>query len=160
MSLLRLHVLLITCLLIAGPPASAEIYKWTDEHGRSQFTDKPPTTKQVEQVKLSPLNTYDAPSQIFIDETLARPVTSPARRASVVVYSTTWCGVCTRAKNWLRANSIDFTEYDVEKSTQGKLDFKKLGARGVPVILVGKQRMNGFSAARMREMLITAGYKI
>lgn len=160
MAILRNHFLLICWLLLATLSANAEIYKWTDEHGRSQFTDKPPTTKQTEQIELSPLNTYDAPSKILIDETLARPVTSNKRKAGVVMYSTTWCGVCTKAKNWLRANNIRFTEYDVEKSDRGKRDFKKLGGRGVPVILVGKQRMNGFSKARMRQMLKNAGYNI
>jgi len=42
---------------------------------------------------------------------------------------------------------IRFTEYDIEKSSKGKRLYKNLGARGVPVILVGKKRMNGFSEA-------------
>jgi len=32
------------------------------------------------------------------------------------------------------------------------------GARGVPVIVVGAQRMNGFSEARLAQMLKSAGY--
>ena len=38
-------------------------------------------------------------------------------------------------------------EYDIEKSSKGKRLYQDLGATGVPVILVGKQRMNGFSEA-------------
>lgn len=36
-------------------------------------------------------------------------------------------------------------EYDVEKSSKGKRDFKRLGGTGVPIILVGQKRLNGFS---------------
>jgi hypothetical protein len=45
-----------------------------------------------------------------------------------------------------------FSEYDVDKSSKGKRDFKKLGGKGVPVILVGKQRMNGFSAGKFEKI--------
>jgi len=47
----------------------------------------------------------------------------------------------------VRRKGIRFTEYDIEKSSKGKRLYKNLGARGVPVILVGKKRMNGFSEA-------------
>jgi glutaredoxin len=136
------------------------IYRWVDQHGRPQFADTPPADQRATPVELGRINTYDSPSPILIEETLARPVSKPGRRSGVVMYSTTWCGVCTRAKNWLKAHSIRFVEYDVEKSEPGKRDFKKLGARGVPVILVGKQRMNGFSEANMRTMLRNAGYSL
>jgi len=33
-----------------------------------------------------------------------------------------------------------------------------LKGRGAPVILVGKQRMNGFSRAKFDKMLVKAGY--
>lgn len=156
----RLRIFLAFLLWAVCLPGQADIYKWTDANGRVHFTDKPPVEKQAEQVKLGPINTYNAPSKIFIDETLARPVSKPGRLASVVVYSTTWCGVCVRAKKWLSDNRIRFTEYDVEKNERGRRDYIQLGARGVPVILVGKQRMNGFSPGRMQQMLRNAGYNI
>ena len=61
------------------------------------------------------------------------------------MYSANWCGVCKKARRYFEKQGIDYKEYDVETSARGKSDYKKLGAKGVPVILVGKQRMNGFS---------------
>ena len=61
------------------------------------------------------------------------------------MYSTTWCGVCKKAKRYFKSKKIPFTEYDIEKSEQAAREFKKLRGRGVPVILVGDSRMNGFS---------------
>jgi len=42
--------------------------------------------------------------------------------------------------------------YDIETSKKGKRDFIKLKARGVPVILVGKKRMNGFDVRKFEAM--------
>jgi hypothetical protein len=38
--------------------------------------------------------------------------------------------------------------------------YRRLQARGVPVILPGKQRMNGFSESGMRMMLCNAGHRL
>ena len=52
---------------------------------------------------------------------------------------------------------IPFVEYDVERDEIGKREYKKLNGRGVPVILVGNQRMNGFSAPSLEKLLRNAG---
>lgn len=61
------------------------------------------------------------------------------------MYSTSWCGYCKKAKQYFKKNNITFTEYNIEKNAKAKREYKKMGATGVPVILVGKKRMNGFS---------------
>ena len=68
-------------------------------------------------------------------------------RKRVVMYSASWCGVCKRARKWLTANAIPFKEFDIDQSTQGARDFRQLRGKGVPIILVGKKRLNGFSPA-------------
>ncbi len=70
----------------------------------------------------------------------------------MVMYTTSWCGVCKRARNYLTAEGIEFSEYDIEKSRKGKREFDRLGGKGVPVILVGKQRMNGFSKEKFAQL--------
>ncbi len=61
------------------------------------------------------------------------------------MYSTSWCGYCKKARRYFTENDIPYVDYDVETSAKGKRDYRKLGARGVPVILVGNKRLNGFS---------------
>jgi glutaredoxin len=68
------------------------------------------------------------------------------------MYSTTWCGVCQKAKAYFNQNRISYTEYDVENSTKGKQDFQRMGGKGVPIILVGNKRMNGFSQASFEQL--------
>jgi glutaredoxin len=62
------------------------------------------------------------------------------------MYSTSWCGYCKKARKPFERNNIPYQEHDIEKSKKAAQEYKRLNGRGVPVILVGKRRMNGFSA--------------
>jgi glutaredoxin len=129
--------------------AASDVYRWTDEHGRIHFGDKPPADAATEQVDIR-VNTYESPQIVY--QPSDKSIATAAGRKSVVMYSAAWCGVCKRAAAYFNAKSIPFQEYDVETSARGKADFKRLGGRGVPVILVGKTRMNGFSAQNFEQL--------
>jgi glutaredoxin len=76
----------------------------------------------------------------------------------VVVYTTTWCPVCKRAKAWMTRNGIRFEERDVEASRENARRMRELNPRGsVPTIVVGGDFMVGFSEADMLAMLDRAG---
>ncbi len=127
-------------LLLCSHSVHAEIYKWVDEHGKAHFTDKPPTGKKTEEIELK-INTYSA---VEIKPLLERL----GRTDKVVIYTTTWCRICKKAKKYFRENNIAYITYDVEKSRIGKRDYKALRGRAVPIIIVGNKRMNGFTASR------------
>jgi len=44
----------------------------------------------------------------------------------------------------------------VEKSASANTEFKRLGGRGVPLIVVGRERLNGFSEQGFEDMLARA----
>lgn len=157
-SLLSLFLILLS--LSFAQTLSAQVYKWTDENGRIHFTDSPPVGAKTKKIDVTPKNTYQSPSQEHIQKTLERPTGVTARKAKVIMYSTTWCGVCKKAKRWFNKNNIAFREYDTEKSERGRRDYKKMNGRGVPIIKVGKQRFNGFSPSRLTPALRKAGYKL
>lgn len=117
--------------------ATPEIYRWVDENGKVHFSDKPSRAHSSEVVKLR-INTYKAVTYDTSNIDVGK---------SVVMYSASWCGVCKRARRYFEQKGIRFTEYDVETSAKGKAGYRQLGAKGVPVILVGNRRMNGFSVA-------------
>ena len=133
---MKLILLISTLLFSMG--ASAEILKWTDSDGKVYFGDRPPADAVTSVVKVK-INTYESPNVEDMQDVL-----NP--KDKVVMYSAEWCGVCKKAKKYFKANNIPYKDYDIDKSSKGKKDFKKLGAKGVPVILVGKKRLNGFSA--------------
>jgi glutaredoxin len=67
----------------------------------------------------------------------------------VVFYSTAWCGYCTRARNHMRAQRVPFVEYDIEKSSRARDDYRAAGGTGgVPLLLIGRQKLAGFDAGR------------
>ena len=118
----------------------AQIYKWVDDEGNVHFTDLPPADKKTEQVTTQ-INTYESTELMDLNRDFGQS-------QKIIMYSTIWCGVCKKAKKYFEKNRIAYVEYDVEKSEKGKRDFKKLGGKGVPVILVGDKRLNGFSKER------------
>ena len=96
------------------------------------------------------------PATVTAAGTSSRPAS--AAKDKVKVYTTTWCGYCKRAKVYLAQRGIGYDEVDVEASDQGRREFASLGGRGVPVILVGPQRMDGYDQAGLAGMLTAAGY--
>jgi len=145
----RLVLILLMLLPIA---ASAGVYSWTDDNGKVQFGDRPPIDREVQAINVR-VNTYEAPSGTTGVDLPA------ASKGKIILYTTQRCGYCRMAKQFLKRKNISYTEYDVETSKKGKRDFKKLNGTGVPVILIGDQRMNGFSEGRLTSMLKSAGYE-
>ena len=113
----------------------AEIYKWVDEQGNTHFGDIRPDNAAVEKLQLK-INTYTS---------VSHESSTLEHKQQVVMYSTAWCGYCKKARQYFKKNNIAYTDYDIEKDTAAKKRYKKMLASGVPVILVGKIRMNGFS---------------
>lgn len=127
--------LLYASTLVCTQVANAEVYKWVDEQGQVYYTDQPVgITGDASAIDLQ-VNTYTAPQ--ILD--------SVYRSSGVVMYSASWCTVCRKASKYFRQKGITFTEYDIERSEKGRREYNKLGARGVPVILVGDKRLNGFT---------------
>jgi hypothetical protein len=50
-------------LLLASLPASAQVYKWTDENGRTVFGERPPPTSNSEHVPIGETNGALPPSK-------------------------------------------------------------------------------------------------
>jgi glutaredoxin len=118
-------------LLVSAPAwqtASAQIYKWKDADGKTHFGDRVPANHEGSKVKAP-----DTPATV----NLGKP--------EIIVYTTSWCGYCKKAKAYFSANKMPYTEYNIEKDRFAKRQYDRINGRGVPVILVGDQRLNGFS---------------
>lgn len=142
---LSLAVLLVS---LAIPAWGSGVYRWVDAEGRVHFGDSPPAEQKAEDIELkyNEMGSMPVPAAMF---DAGQPV---------VMYSATWCGVCRKAKAFLQSRAVPFTEYDIETSRKGREDFRRMRGTGVPIILVGKERMNGFSAATLTAWLEQAGH--
>ncbi|HEY5682646.1 MAG TPA: glutaredoxin domain-containing protein [Sulfuricaulis sp.] len=149
--MLRFHVVVLTAAFLSlswHPVQAGKVFKWTDAEGRVHFSDNPIGVPHAEEVKII---TFTGASEVLLEG-------DDYGSRKVKILSTTWCGVCKKAKHYLAAKGIYFSEYDVEKSDIGRQEYKRLGGKGVPIILVGKQRMDGFSATKLDQMLKNVGY--
>lgn len=142
--------LLILGIALSITPAQAGMYKWVDEQGVTHYGDKPPETQEILEIT-GRISSISSPEVSELPEGFFER-SKAASRQQVTMYSAAWCGVCKTAKAYFQKQNIPFTEYDIDTSEKGKRDFKQLNGRGVPVILVGKNRMNGFSAKRFEQM--------
>ena len=143
-NLLLLLSSLYLLTLLVSPVAQADLYKWVDDRGNIHYGDKPPEDAQLKDItgNVSSFTSVNVEPFVFDDSIISKR----SKSKSVVMYSTSWCGYCKKAAKHFRKNNIPFTEYDIEKSAKGARDYKRLKGRGVPVILIGDKRMNGFSA--------------
>ncbi|MEO8005212.1 MAG: glutaredoxin family protein [Betaproteobacteria bacterium] len=147
---------LVSMLLVAAGLAVADMYKWVDESGKTHYTDSPPPGKKAQKLDLK-INSIAGPPVVSAFTGGAASTSNSAAAAKVKVYGATWCGYCKRAKAYLQARRTPFEDIDVERSAQGQSEFLALGGRGVPVILVGDQRMDGYRQETLEGMLKHAG---
>ncbi len=146
-------VLLVAMLALSPALMAGAIYKWKDANGRVHIGDRPPATSGAEQISVR-VNTYEGTASGGQDSA------SNGGGEKVVIYTTRRCGYCRQAKAWFASKGVAYTEYDVENSDRGRRDYKKLGGSGVPIILVGDKRLNGFRADRLAAVLRKAGHAL
>ncbi|OGI72553.1 NrdH-redoxin [Candidatus Nomurabacteria bacterium RIFCSPHIGHO2_02_FULL_38_15] len=73
---------------------------------------------------------------------------------NVSIYSTPTCHFCHMAKDFFKANNINYTEYDVSVDVDKRNEvIKKSGQMGVPVITIDNDLIVGFNEPRIRELL-------
>ncbi|OGG73076.1 NrdH-redoxin [Candidatus Kaiserbacteria bacterium RIFCSPLOWO2_01_FULL_53_17] len=78
----------------------------------------------------------------------------PTAQQTVTIYSTPTCHFCGMAKEFFKANNIQYTEHDVASDiAQRKEMIEKSGQMGVPVITVGDSLVVGFDEPELRSLL-------
>lgn len=131
--------LLTVLLFCCGQIAHAEIYRWVDENGVTNFSNERPAHwggRQEERL-----------DNEFVSPTLPA---GPAARGSktVVLFSRANCRSCQQARQYFQSQQIKFAEIDIGLDPEGRKRFEALGGEGLPVILIDGKRMNGFSPQR------------
>lgn len=72
----------------------------------------------------------------------------------VKIYSTPTCPFCTRTKQFLKENNIDFEDIDVSTSQEKVQEMvQKSGQMGVPVLDIEGEIIVGFDKEKIRKAL-------
>lgn len=90
----------------------------------------------------------------------ARPAAAPS--SEIVMYSASWCGVCSQARRWLDNKGLSYTEKDVEKTPGArdelmrnaeKAGFPRDKLNGVPIFYVNGRMLGGFDPRAIENLL-------
>lgn len=132
----------------------AETYMYTDDQGTLHFVDEPGSIPKKYRKNartmddLPALNITEAPKSTYRPRPSEpeRPRKEEARAGGQVeVFVTSWCGYCKKTLRYLNEKGIAYTAYDIEKDPQAGRRFQELGGGGVPLVLIGANRIRGFN---------------
>jgi len=91
--------------------------------------------------KSEPVNTIDCTPEII------------AKKPDVIMLGAWWCTYCYQAKKYFQRNDIHYCEYDMENTAEGKRLYEKHGGGAVPLLLIGKYQLSGYSEAQIEQAL-------
>ncbi len=154
----RSRFLIVLVIALSAATSFADtMYKSIKPDGRIVYSDRPPAEGRIEKTitfENLPSSTLPKETSSYVEQLKKLRASAPvvASRESVVLYSATWCGYCTKAKSYLAGKGVSYQEIDIDTS-EGKSAFAQAGGgKGIPLLLVGSQRVQGFSAAAYDEL--------
>ncbi len=75
---------------------------------------------------------------------------TPLPQGGIVLYCTSWCPDCRRARNWLKTNNINFVEIDIDTNPNASEQVKAWngGKRVTPTLDVGGVVISNYDEAK------------
>ncbi|MDJ0940292.1 MAG: glutaredoxin domain-containing protein [Woeseiaceae bacterium] len=68
-----------------------------------------------------------------------------------VMYATSWCGYCDRARDYFADRGVELVEFDIEHNREARRDYDILMGYGTPLIYQGYKRVQGFDVPRIEQ---------
>ncbi len=138
--------------------STAEMYRWVDENGETQITDSPPPNiKSPGEIKIYrdiPQDSQNTEPVPDVKKQESKPSITTKKTHEVVLYGTSWCPYCRKARDFFRSRGIDFIEYDIEKDKEAAIRKKELDTRGgVPFAIINGRSIHGFSESAYERAL-------
>jgi glutaredoxin len=148
-NLVIIVVWLSVFLLPTTPAMSADIYQWKDKNGKIHFSDTPPPSEVDAEIIQFKKDSLDKP-KTKEDSPKAKSFRRIEKRSygdvNVIMYMTSWCGYCRKAREYLLSLGVNLIEYDVERDKVRREEMlqKSGGSTGVPLIDVEGIIVKGF----------------
>jgi glutaredoxin len=149
--------LMLVVFMIAGPvhgadaPSQTTLYKSVGPGGKTIYSDRPPVDGRASKA----MKFENLPSTPLSPATLAyleqlekggRAAQVPLPSGELVLFTTSWCGYCKKAKAYLASKGVSYKEIDIESNAGANSYAQAGGQRGVPLLFKSGQRVLGFSA--------------
>ncbi len=140
--------------LVAAAAAQAQQYRWVDDKGRVQYTDRAPpaTAKEVRKKDFRPGSTAQKPPAPYELQVLQK-------NFPVSLYTSPNCKEpCALARDALNKRGVPFGEIQVWDPETNEALKKVSGGAEVPTLTVGRTVQKGFEAGAYDALLDSAGY--
>ena len=146
----------VTVAMLAGMmSAHAQVYKWVGPDGKVQYGDTPPPPSAT---KVQPQTVAAPPPSSSGGAKLPYELAEAVRKHPVTLYTSANCSPCDTARTMLMSRGVPFTEKTV-RSSEDVTHLREIrGDSQVPVMLLGTQKHQGYSATEWTEALTAAGY--
>jgi len=155
---MKMHYKILTAFflfLILPLSVSAEIYKWTDSSGQTIFSDSPPAGVNAQKMKIRE-ERMELPERPEIKNDKPGKTNEIKNKRSyrdikVVMYVTSWCPYCRKAREYINSLGANLIEYDIDKDKNKGREMTEIsGSTGVPLIDVEGILIKGFSAEAIK----------
>jgi glutaredoxin 3 len=148
-------ILLLTILSPTSSAVSGEIYKWKDKDGNIVFSDTPPPPGvNAEKKEFKEESTEKPKTKEYFPRSTSERVEEkrPYRDIYVIMYMTSWCPYCVKAREYLRSLDVNLIEYNIErdKSKRDEMLSKSGASTGVPLIDVEGIIIRGYNPSALR----------
>jgi glutaredoxin len=150
---MRRPFLPVLALLVVGAAQAQQLYRWTDEQGRTHITDTPPPASAKNVQKKSALSGGAEGGQVPFE------LATAMQDFPVVFYSAPACKqVCSDARALLNKRGVPFKEVQVWDEESGAELTKVSGSAFIPTLLVGRSVQKGFFPDAYDALLDAARY--
>lgn len=85
------------------------------------------------------------------------PAEAVAKAPNVIMYATSDCGYCAKARAYFDARGVAFEERDIDASPEARREWKEKGGVGTPLILINGRHIQGFDQSGLDAMLSGEG---
>lgn len=150
---MRAGILALVMMCVAGTPSAAELYRWVDQEGNVNYSDRPPPpqAREAQRKRLGDRGS-DGPVSYALQQAL--------KNFPVTVYVASDCGEgCKRALDYLNHRGVPFAQKDARQEANANALMALTGGKlEVPVATVGSTTLRGFEENAWRVALDAAGY--
>ena len=142
------------------PPPAGQVWVTNldapESDGRYALESIPRRDFEIEVLGIGRASKFELPDDLDFSEFKEL---SEAREAPVIVYKTSWCGVCKQLESYLQRKGIEYIAKDIEKDRaaaaelQAKAKQAGVPTGSVPMIDVGGELLRGFDRKRLDKLL-------